>query len=57
MNIDRDQKRQRPPEGGLNRLEQVTGKKPIGMITKNDVVEFYDLFSQCPQKYRTHLAA
>lgn len=39
----------------ISRLEQVTAKKPIAMVTKNDVIEFYDLFSQCPQKYRTRL--
>jgi len=39
----------------LERLEQVTGKKPVAMITINDVVEWYDLFSQCPQKYKTRL--
>jgi integrase len=39
----------------LHRLEQVTGKKPIAMITRNDVVEWFDLFSSCPQKYKTRL--
>jgi integrase len=39
----------------LERLEQVTGQRPIAMITRNDVVEWYDLFSQCPEKYKTRL--
>jgi integrase len=39
----------------LGYLEQVTGKKPVAMITRNDVVECYDLISSCPQKYKTRL--
>lgn len=36
-------------------LEQVTEDKSIAAITRNDVVEWYALVSQCPQKYRTRL--
>ena len=41
----------------IEHLEQVTGKKAIAMITLNDVVEWFELYSNCPQKYKTRLKA